>query len=236
MRLLLVFSCITGIALLLALTQRTMTPPMTLPPSTPTGTIRSIALGDSYTIGEGVEPEQRWPNLLVRDLQVRGIPIELVANPSRTGWTTADVLERELPVAKTAQPTFATLLIGVNDWVQGVPAEIFRQRLATILDETLKLLPSPRRLITVTIPDFSATPTGARFGGGRDISKGIAEFNSMIIEESKRRDIAVVDIFTLSQGVRNDPSLIADDGLHPSAKEYALWEAMILPVALAALH
>src|SRR5437868_3392847 len=82
--------------------------------------IRYVAIGDSYTIGEGAEPREAWPVLLTKHLQANGIDIDLVANPSRTGWTTLNAIDRELPVFVQEKPTFATLMIGVNDWVQGV--------------------------------------------------------------------------------------------------------------------
>src|SRR4051812_10663427 len=76
-------------------------------------TIRYVAIGDSYSIGEGAKPDESWPAVLTRHLREKGIKIELVANPSRTGWTTQNAIDRELPVFAEAKPTFATLLIGV---------------------------------------------------------------------------------------------------------------------------
>jgi acyl-CoA thioesterase I len=194
--------------------------------------IRYVPIGDSYTIGEGVERNEAWPNLLTKHLAEKGIDIELVANPSRTGWTTLNALDREMPIFVQAKPTFATLLIGVNDWVQGVEPATFHRRLTALMDRMLELLPNKRRLLVITIPDFGVTPTGARFARGRNISEGIASFNKIITEEARNRDLRVVDIFGISKQMQNDRALVAADGLHPSAKEYAEWEKLILPVAL----
>jgi alkylation response protein AidB-like acyl-CoA dehydrogenase len=49
--------------------------------------------------------------------------------------------------------------------------------------------------------------------------------------EAQKRRLRVVDIFPLSQKMRGHPELIAADGLHPSAKTYALWEELIFPAA-----
>ena len=193
--------------------------------------IRYVAIGDSYTIGEGASEEESWPSLLTKHLQKEGIDIELIANPSRTGWTTKDAIDYELSVYKSSKPNFATLLIGVNDWVQGISKDEFRKRLAFLIDEMLKELPNNDRLLVITIPDFSATSNGYFYSNGRDISNGILEFNSIIKEEAKKRNLKVVDIFTLSKGMSNDRNLVAKDGLHPSAKEYALWEEEIFPDA-----
>jgi acyl-CoA thioesterase-1 len=123
------------------------------------------------------------------------------------------------------------LLIGVNDWVQGVDSGAFHKNLVYILGRMQSKLPNKSNLILVTIPDFSATPTGAQYANGRDISKGITQFNDIIKKEAVQRGLPVVDIFPLTQNMKNDKTLIAQDGLHPSAKEYALWQDMIYPVA-----
>jgi len=196
------------------------------------GKIRYAAIGDSYSIGEGASEPESWPALLVRHLTATGTGVVLVANPSRTGWTTQQAIDAELPVWRAARPEFASVQIGVNDWVQGVDARTFQRRLDVLLDAMQKVLPDTNRLFLVTIPDFSVTPTGAMFSGGRDIAAGLAEFNGIIKAAGAARGLRVVDVFALSQRMKNDPALIARDGLHPSAKEYAQWEAMIFPVAL----
>ena len=192
---------------------------------------RYVALGDSYTIGEGVESEERWPNRLVTYLRDAGVDIELVPNPSVTGWTTADVLEKELPVLRQNNATFVTLLIGVNDWVQGVDADVFRERLGQIIDVVLQELPSPDRLLVVSIPDFSVTPEGGKYSRGRDITAGIASFNAIIVEKARQREVAVADIFDLSRGLVG-PAWVAADGLHPSGDAYARWLERIAPLAV----
>jgi acyl-CoA thioesterase I len=197
--------------------------------------IRYVAIGDSYSIGEGASPEGSWPALLARNLSESGVPLKLVANPSRTGWTTQQAIDRELPVLIKARPDFATLQIGVNDWVQGVPEKTFRERFIFLIDRMLELLPGKDRLLIVTIPDFGVTPTGAGYAGGRNISAGISAFNHIIAEEAGRRALRVVDVFELSRKMKGDPSLVAADGLHPSAKEYAEWEKLIEPEARALL-
>ena len=201
-------------------------------PSKGIGSIRYVAIGDSYTIGEGATKDEAWPSVLTKHLREKGVKVELIANPSVTGWTTQQAIDRELPVYIEAKPNFATLLIGVNDWVQGIDATIFRQRFAMLANRMLEFLPDKRRLLVVTIPDFGVTPTGGRYARGRNISEGIASFNKIIFEESAKRGLRVVDIFALSKQMEKDRSLVAPDGLHPSAKEYAEWEKIIFPVAL----
>jgi len=120
--------------------------------------IRYVAIGDSYSIGEGALPDESWPALLTRHLNEKGIHVDLIANPSRTGWTTQQAIDRELPVFVAAKPNLATLQIGVNDWVQGVDVETFRKHFNFLVDQMLAVLRDKNRLLIVTIPDFGVRP------------------------------------------------------------------------------
>ncbi len=171
--------------------------------------IRYVAIGDSYSIGEGASPNESWPAVLTRHLKAEALPIDLVANPSITGWTTKDAIDRELPIFIESNPNFASLQIGVNDWCRGVDEANFRKRFAFLLDRMLSVLPDKKRLLVVTIPDFGVTPTGPRYARGRDISKGISRFNQIVNEEAKNRGLTVVDVFPLSKNMASDKSLVA---------------------------
>ena len=198
--------------------------------------IRYAAIGDSYSCGEGATPKESWPELLTQHLNAQGLHVDLVSNPSVTGWTTKDAIDRELPKFINSNPSFATLLIGVNDWVQGVDDATFRKRFSYLLDQMLAVLPNKEHLLVVTIPDFGVTPAGPKYSRHRDISAGLTRFNQIVIEEAKTRGLRVVDIFSLSKKMGEDRSLVAKDGLHPSAKEYAEWEKIIFPAAMELLR
>ena len=193
--------------------------------------IRYVAIGDSYSIGEGASPNESWPALMTRHLNEKKLHVDLVANPSRTGWTTQDAIDRELSIFIKSKPDIATLQIGVNDWVQGVDAETFRKNFTYLVDQMLAMLPGKNRLLVITIPDFGVTPTGPKYAHGRNISEGIASFNKIITEDATKRGLCIVDVFPISKQMGDDPSLVAADGLHPSAKEYAAWEKIIFPAA-----
>ena len=194
--------------------------------------IRYAVIGDSYSCGEGATPSESWPALLTQHLKSQGVDVDLVSNPSVTGWTTKDAIDRELPKFIRSNPNFATLLIGVNDWVQGVDETTFRNRFSYLVDQMLAVLPNKKRLLVVTIPDFGVTPTGPKYSRGRNIHEGILHFNQIVTEEARKRGLTVVDIFPLSKKMGEDKSLVAKDGLHPSAKAYAEWETIIFPVVL----
>lgn len=191
--------------------------------------IRYVALGDSYTICEGATWEESWPFLMTQHLNESGIKVELIANPSKTGWTTQNLIDHELPVFDSSDADFATLLIGVNDWVQQVTAEQYTLNLQFILNHVQNKV--GQKLLLITIPDFSVTPDGPKYSKGRNISAGLQEFNEILKEEAIKRKLKVVDIFPISLEMKDDPTLISSDNLHPSAKEYAIWEKIILPGA-----
>jgi acyl-CoA thioesterase I len=185
-----------------------------------------VALGDSYTIGTGVAPAERWPDQLVA--RVGPARLRLVANLGVNGYTSGDVIRRELPQLASLRPRFASLLIGVNDVVQGVSAEGFRDNAARILDALLDDLPA-NRILAVSTPDYTLTPEGTTYGHPDSQRARIVSNNAVLAELAGARGIAVVDIFDLSGRVRDDPSMVADDGLHPSAEQYRLWVERIAP-------
>jgi lysophospholipase L1-like esterase len=195
----------------------------------PASTLRFVALGDSYTIGTAVRASERWPNQLVAHLGPEPPALELVANLAVNGWTSGDVVRDQLPALDGLRPDFASLLIGVNDVVQGVPAERYRANVAAILDTLTARLPA-NRILTVSTPDYTVTPAGADYGDPARQSAAIRGFNAILGEMAKAREIPFVDIYDLSLRAAVDPGGVADDGLHPSGAHYALWVDRLAPV------
>jgi lysophospholipase L1-like esterase len=196
--------------------------------------LRYVALGDSYTIGTATRsPAERWPDQLVVRLgeaaAAGSTTIDLLANLGVNGYTTRDLIEAELPQLAALEPGLATVLIGVNDVVQGVPAATYRDNVSTILDDLLEQLPA-NRIIVVTTPDYTVTPRGADYGPPAEQAEAIRRFNGAISKLAMERGIAVVDIHAISLEAANDRSLVADDGLHPSGAQYARWVERIAPV------
>ncbi len=192
--------------------------------------LRYVALGDSYTIGTALANDrERWPDQLVAALAGGSPPLELVANLGVNGFTSGNVVERELPALDDLRPGFASLLVGVNDVVQGVPAAIYRANVGRILDELLARLASDR-IVAVATPDYTVTPQGAAFGDPALQAAAIRTVNTILGELAAARRVAFVDVHDLSLRAAADRSLVADDGLHPSGAHYALWVARIAPV------
>ncbi|HET7181809.1 MAG TPA: SGNH/GDSL hydrolase family protein [Candidatus Limnocylindrales bacterium] len=189
--------------------------------------MRYVALGDSYTIGTSVREAERWPNQLAA--RAPELDLELVANLGVNGFTSRDVIEVELPRLPGLLPELVSLLIGVNDVVQGVPAETYRANVAEILERVTASVGADRAFV-VTTPDYTVTPAGADYGDPARQSAGIRRNNAIIAELATERGVPVVDIFDISLEARDDRSLVADDGLHPSGVQYERWVDRIEPV------
>ena len=187
--------------------------------------VRYVALGDSYTIGTSVAEADRWPNQLV----ARVPELEIVGNLAVNGYTSADLIRDELPALAELRPEFVTVLIGVNDVVQGLGESAYAGNVAAILDELLAQLPADRVLCVAT-PDYTVTPNGASYGDPAQQSAAIVRTNGALREACDVRGIAFVgEIFEVSRGARDDLSLVAEDGLHPSGVQYERWVDAIEP-------
>jgi len=192
--------------------------------------LRYVALGDSYTIGTALDdPAERFPDQLVAALVGTSPRLELVANLGVNGYTSADLIRDELPALGSLRPDVVTLLIGVNDVVQGVPNAAYAANLRTILDALEARLPADR-IVTVAIPDYTVTPAGADYGDPGQQHDAIVANNATMAGFAGERGIAFVDIFDLSLRATTDRSLVAGDGLHPSGTQYGLWVERIAPV------
>jgi acyl-CoA thioesterase I len=202
-----------------------VTPAPATPSPDPTGAARRyVALGDSYTIGTSVLEAERWPNQLVARLP----QLELVANLGVNGFTSRDLIEVELPRVAALDPEVVTVLIGVNDVVQGVPSSTYKDNVIQILDALVGQV-GAGRILVVTIPDYTVTPSGGNFGDPRQQSRGIRENNSLMTQLADLRGITVVDIYDISLEAATDRTLVATDGLHPSGAQYARWVERIAP-------
>lgn len=210
----------------------------TAPGHTATG---YLALGDSYTIGEGVDPSARWPVLLADALRAEGIALEGPRIIATTGWT-CDELDAGIDAAQAQAPldgqALVSLLVGVNDQYRGRAAGDIRAPFAALLQRAVACTGGrPHRVLVLAIPDWGLTPF-ARIHG-RDPARVAAQidaFNAVAREESLAAGAHWIDIAPLYRAHGAEPDMLAADGLHPSAAMYALWAAHALPVARQALR
>jgi lysophospholipase L1-like esterase len=194
--------------------------------------LRYVALGDSYTVGTAADPGDCWPDQLVARLAADppARTLALVATTAVNGYTSGDVVWQQLPLLDELRPGFVSLLIGVNDVVRRVAAGTYAANVDRILDRLLELV-APNRVVCVETPDYTATPAGSDYGDPATQREAITRNNRILATACEARGIAFVDgIFALSQAVLGDRSLVADDGLHPSGRQYARWVDRIEPV------
>ena len=203
--------------------------------ATPAAEIRMLALGDSYTIGEGVAIDDRWPMQLAAMLRARGLSVATPTIVARTGWTT-DELSAGIDDARL-KGTFdlVTLLIGVNNQYRGRSADEYRVQFRALLARAVGFAGGrASHVIVVSIPDWGATP----FADGRDgarIALDIDAFNAVNRDESVRVGAPYVDVTPISRRAASEHDLIGGDGLHPSPRMYAAWVRVMLPIVLAAI-
>lgn len=193
-----------------------------------------LALGDSYTIGEGVAEEGRWPVQLAKALREEGIPLADPHVLATTGWTT-DELDAAIDDAEPSfdQYDFASLLIGVNNQYRGRPLDEYREQFAALLERAIGFVGDRAgRVIVLSIPDWGVTPFAAADARGAvRIGAEIDAFNAAAREICAIRGVAFVDITPVSRERGGEPVMLADDGLHPSASMYAEWTRLALPAA-----
>ena len=201
-----------------------------IPAPTPRS-IRYLALGDSYTIGQSVAENERWPNQLAAALSGEGFQTE-VTIIARTGWTTDELLQGIQADPPKGTYDLVSLLIGVNNQYRGYDVDGYREQFRTLLGKSIGYAGgNPDHVIVLSIPDWSVT----RFAMGMRadvISKEIGIFNAVNREETESAGAHYVDITPISQQALGDLSLIASDGLHPSEKMYKLWVEKALPTVL----
>ena len=190
---------------------------------------RYLALGDSYTIGESVAKQERWPVQLADTLTALGIPFTSPRIIARTGWTT-DELQTALTTSDINDPyDWVSLLIGVNNQYRGRPVSTYLPEFRALLEQAIQWAGNrPERVFVVSIPDWGAMP----FAEGRDrqqIAQQIDDYNRAAQQLTERLNVHWVDITPLSRQVDQHPEWVAADGLHPSGAQYTAWVTSIFP-------
>jgi lysophospholipase L1-like esterase len=180
-----------------------------------------MALGDSYTIGESVTEIDRYPLQTVALLQKFGFVFTKPVIVAKTGWTTQDLLDAIEKNHFSRTFDRVTLLIGVNDQYQGYDTGYYRIQFEKLLQKAIALAGFDKKHVFVlSIPDYSVTPFGV---GLKKIREAIEAFNKINFSVASAYQITYINITDDSRKAADDQSLTAKDGLHPSAKQYAIW-------------
>ena len=187
-----------------------------------------LALGDSYTIGESVTENERYPVQLGNWFRANSVDIE-VRIIAASGWTTEE-LAYALDTATDLRPDYdlVSLLIGVNNQYQGRSLENYGVEFRGLLERAIELAGNnPGRVFVVSIPDYAYTPFG---GGSAVISQEIDAFNAVNRSITAEYGIQYFDITPISREGLIDPALVAGDGLHPSGLQYSRWVELMVDV------
>ena len=182
-----------------------------------------LALGDSYTIGQSVLPSENFPNQTVQLLNQQNYNFKSPEILATTGWATDELQSNINSRTFTPPYDFVSLLIGVNNQYRGRSVENYKPEFESLLKQAIQFAGgNANRVLVVSIPDWGVTP----FANGRDrarIAKEIDDYNAANRYISEIYKVHYIDITPGSREAATDPSLVAGDGLHPSAKEYTRW-------------
>lgn len=200
-------------------------------PVTPTETQRFsyLALGDSYTIGQSVKSEERFPVQLADSLQKAGYDVANVRIIAKTGWTT-DELKAGIAATDIGDSTFSivSLLIGVNNQFRGRPVDSYKPEFEALLTQAIAFAGGKKEhVFVVSIPDYACTPFG---NGSASISAGVDEYNAANKAIAEQIGVSYFNITPISREGLNDSTLVAGDGLHPSGIQYARWVSLMWPI------
>lgn len=189
--------------------------------------LQYLALGDSYTIGESVTEQERWPVQLAALLTEQGTPVSKPKIIAVTGWRT-DNLKNGINIAQLkGHYDLVSLLIGVNNQYQGKPINEYEVEYEDLLKTAIDLAGGNKdKVFVVSIPDYGFTP----FGQPRqmEITTALDEFNAVNKRITESYGISYFNITDISRLGLEDPELVASDGLHPSGKQYSLWVERIM--------
>jgi lysophospholipase L1-like esterase len=198
-------------------------------PSSVTAINTFLALGDSYTIGEGVYDQERFATQTAILLGQEGLVMLRPTYVASTGWTTGH-LRLGIEYSKPEKHNIVTLLIGVNDQYLGMDLETYRKGLDQLVNKAIELAYSKSsHVFMISIPDYSVTPR-VQFADTARIRAEIDAFNTVNKSVAEMYGCKYLYVTDLTREGRYDRSLISNDGLHPSGKEYARWAKLLAPM------
>jgi lysophospholipase L1-like esterase len=193
-----------------------------------------LALGDSYTIGQGVAGNERFPTQTAALLLQQGIQVQSPTYIATTGWTTGN-LQYAITNNNPNKHTVVSLLIGVNDQYQRRDTTGYRQRFTELLVKAIELANGKKQNVFVlSIPDYSVTPFAASFDTAQ-VRKEIDWFNNINLNVTQQYNCPYLNITPSTREARYNSSLIASDGLHPSGAEYKRWADKLAPMVVQVL-
>jgi lysophospholipase L1-like esterase len=188
-----------------------------------------LALGDSYTIGQSVPENARFPAQTVAYLKQQGIKLADPVYIAQTGWTTVQL--QQAIAYQNPLPNFdvVSLLIGVNDQYQRLDTGGYATRFTQLLEKAIQLAKGKKsNVFVLSIPDYSVTPFVSATDKAR-VSMEIDWFNAINRRVTEAYGVSYTDITPSTRQAVSNPALIAGDNLHPSGLEYQKWADLLAP-------
>ncbi len=186
-----------------------------------------LALGDSYTIGEGVPLYHSYPYQTLQILRKNKLHFHAPEVIAQTGWTSFELADHLLHHIISDQYDFVTLLIGVNNQYRNLPIESYTTDLHLLIKKALNLVGgNSQRVILLSIPDWGVTP----FAQDRDstaIATAINQFNQAKASTALHYGINCIDITPATRLAKQDHNLLTTDQLHPSGSAYSIWANLL---------
>ena len=188
-----------------------------------------LALGDSYTIGEGVNEDQIWPNQFIKVAYENGVDFSSPRIIAETGWKSYDLINAIESSNFEKKYDYVSLLIGVNNQFNSRPVNEFENDLDKLLIKINNLKKKSGSVLIISIPDWGSSPYGVGFDRN-EISNEINSFNNSLKSFANINGLKYVDVTEISRRAINEPNLIAIDNLHPSGIMYLEWAKKIFQV------
>ena len=193
----------------------------------PTQTIKYLALGDSYTIGQGVEESLRWPNQLAQMLLEENYDITKTEIIAKTGWKTSDLLSA-IADNNVEDYNLVSLLIGVNNQYNNQSFSIFEDEFDLLLSKSIDIAGNLGSVFLLSIPDYGVTPFGNN--NSQNIALDIDKYNEFMKQRCIDQGIQFIDITEISRQLGDLPGSLAPDNLHPSGSQYTKWTEKAFPI------
>ena len=194
-------------------------------------TFNYLALGDSYTVGEGVCNTCKFPIQLKDSISKKASVNTIFTTKiiAQTGWITSNLKTAIEAQNLDTNYDLVTLLIGVNNQFQGKPFLLYEQEFPELVAIAInKAKGDKNKVIVVSIPDYAFTPFG---NGSATISNGILQYNTFAKNYCELNSVTFINITDITQLGLQQTNLVASDGLHPSKIAYSKFVERILPIA-----
>ncbi len=188
-----------------------------------------LFLGDSYTIGTGIDPQKSWPLQIQKKLVSENFSLNTTKMIAGNGWSSRELINQFSYFSPKNIFDIATIQIGVNDQFRNRDKKSYKKDFRELVELVIKVVgDDPKNIIIISIPDYSETPSGKELNSAT-ISAEIGDFNEVNKSVADEKGIKYVDITDISKRLSKDLDFIAPDGLHFSSKMYSIWVEIILP-------